>query len=184
MRTRSSSSSTRSAVRVSFGLSRRAAEAAIRFSSSFARVVTHTIPTTIRKGASTAIVPVSNIGLLLLQVRSAQPLGFRFGLGRSLDLALVAQGLDLRRDVVAAVGDDALEHSDAVAQFLDLAVLFGRPAAGILARIELLYAQPDHFLPVVSPHAEEAQQDSQDRNENADGSRVHMLSPSCPAGSA
>ena len=45
-----------------------------------------------------------------------------------------AQSLDLGRYVIAAVGDDAFEHSDAVFELGDLAGVLGRALGGALRR--------------------------------------------------
>src|SRR5690606_23795022 len=113
---------------------------------------TQTIPTTIRKGASTAIVPASNIGLVLLSC-SAQAFGLRLCGDPLFHSALVAKGFDLRCQIVSAIGDDAFEHSDALAQLLDLAGLSPFVSGRRFRGLDLVLGQ---LLLVGSPHAEEA----------------------------
>src|SRR5690606_1214468 len=86
----------RSASRMRSASGLRAASAAMRFSSSLARLCTQTIPTTIRKGASTAAVPASNIESIPLQAASAQALD----LGREARVAGHVVGLDLGQPAI------------------------------------------------------------------------------------
>src|SRR5690348_1439186 len=84
------------------------------------------------------------------------------------DPALIAQRLYLRGDVVAAVGDDPLEHADAVLELL----VAGRVLSGLLGGLPGL--QFHHVLAVLGPDREHRDAEHhQDRDKADELAEVH-----------